>query len=146
MTLQNEKFEELLARQLAAELEPQRGRAVAAFKAQLAAEAAEREARVVAGGSKRMESWAQREVSRAGVWFWAGVPSLVAACLAVVLTLQLTSRPVAPGPGNELATSQPVNPPVEPRAVEGFGSGRMANDTTNWRILPQPENPYRLPQ
>jgi hypothetical protein len=88
MTMRNEKFEELLSEELARQLEPQRGRAGAAFRAQRAAER-------VAGGSKSKASWARREVTGRGMWLWMGVPSLLAACLAVVVTPQFVG-----GPGN----------------------------------------------
>jgi len=100
MTLQNEKFEELIAQQLARELEPQRGKAAAAFQAQVAAETAERaaeeRARHIAGGSKNRQSWARREVPARTLWLWMGVPSLIAACLAVVVTLPLATNQTAP--------------------------------------------------
>jgi hypothetical protein len=95
MTLQNEKFEELIAEQLSRQLEPQRGRAAAAVRAQIAAEqaeraAAERQARAIAGGSRDSQSWARKEVSRRSLFFWTGVPSLVAAALALAVTLHFT--------------------------------------------------------
>ena len=85
MTLQNEKFEELISDQLARQLEPQRGRAAQAFRAQIAAEAA---AAQIAGGSKDQQSWARRQVSRAGTFLWIGMPSAIAAALALAVTLQ----------------------------------------------------------
>jgi len=94
MTMRNEKFEELLSQHLMRELEPQRGKAAAAFQAQVAAEAQERaaaeRARRIAGGSKIQESWARREVPARALWWWMGVPSLIAACLALVVTLPYT--------------------------------------------------------
>jgi hypothetical protein len=138
MTLQNERFEELLSRQLAAELEPQRGRAMAAFKAQLAAEAvereaAERQARQIAGGSKKRESWARREVSGPAVWMWAGLPSLIAASLAVVLTLHFMERPTVIAPDNPIIVERGHdNPTYVPNSGSGgdgggFGGGEIVH-------------------
>jgi hypothetical protein len=157
MTLQNERFEELLSRQLAAELEPQRGRAAAAFQAQLTAEAAEREARRVAGGSKSQVSWARREVSKPAAWMWAGVPSLVAASLAIVLTLQLGRQPTFVG--SEVIVQTPANSFVNNSGgnqggVSGVGMGSLAGYSTERKQgelplplppVPQPY-PYRLPE
>ncbi len=159
MTLQNERFEELLSRHLAAELEPQRGRAAAAFRAQMAAEAAEREARQIAGGSRKRESWARREVSKPAVWLWTGVPSLIAAGLAVVLTLHLVNRPSEVGPDQMIVTRGNVSGFVEPSdgsvPVSGVGGGGALagyNDVTPKREEPplplppvRPTNPYPMP-
>jgi hypothetical protein len=125
MTLQNEKFEELIAQQLARELDPQRGKAAAAFQAQVAAEAAERaaeeQARCIAGGSKNRESWARREVSRRGLWFWMGVPSLIAACLAVVVTLPYAG-PITMPP-TDAGTMIVKDAPVAPGVLNEGGTG-----------------------
>jgi hypothetical protein len=160
MTLQNERFEELLARHLAAELEPQRGRAAAAFKAQLAAEAAEREARQIAGGSRKQVSWARREVSGRTVWLWTGVPSLVAACLAIVVTLSLVERPKVTRSGRDdegIASTQSGNSGSLVKD-SGVHSGDGINLVNRYEIKPkqddqplplppvQPANPYPLPQ
>jgi hypothetical protein len=95
MTLKAEKFEEVLSAELTRELEPQRGKALAAFRAELAAERAA-EARAVAGSIARVTgdgkgTWLRgnKQISRKEMWFWASVPSLLAACVAVVVTLQL---------------------------------------------------------
>lgn len=82
MTLQNEKFEELVSRQLSAELEPQRGKALAAFRAHIAAE-----------GTGPAPIPISRGRSGKSLALWAGVPSLLAACVAVVVTLQVTGKP-----------------------------------------------------
>jgi hypothetical protein len=114
MTMRNEKFEELLSEELARQLEPQRGKAAAAFQAQLAAEEAQRAAereRDVAGGSKNKQDWARREVAPRALWLWMGVPSLVAACLAVVVTLQFTR-----GARNDIK-SIIANPGTNPSAI-----------------------------
>ena len=164
MTLQNEKFEELLSRQLTAELEPQRGKAAAAFQAQLAAEKAEREAeraaRAVAGGSKKREAWARQEVSGRAMWFWAGVPSLVAAGLAIVVTLHLVNRPTVETP--VLIVQPQPEPVMYARGGSGGGGGGNPGDvhlvTTPYEIQRKPDeapltlppiqlaSPYRLPQ
>src|SRR6187399_2293660 len=81
MTLKAEKFEELLTRELSASLEPQRGKALAAFRAHLATEA---ERPAIAGSLKDEE--ARKNISRKEFWFWSCVPSLAAACLAVAVT------------------------------------------------------------
>ena len=133
MTLQNEKFEELITRQLTRELEPQRGRAAAAFQAQVAAEAAERvaaeRAERIVGGSKNQESWARREVSRRGLWLWMGVPSLIAACLAVVVTLPFAGTKTVPptDAGTMLVKDAPSVPEVLDEGVTGDKdySGRL---------------------
>ncbi len=93
MTLQNEKFEEMISRQLTAELEPQRGKALATFRAHLAAEAAAPAPIPIAQGR-----------SRRTLALWAGVPSLMAACIAVVVTLHFA----APG-GSVKNLPKPVN-------------------------------------
>ena len=117
MTMRNEKFEELLTRQLMRELEPQRGKAAAAFQAQVAAEAEEhaaeeREARRIAGGAKTQESWARREVPARALWWWMGVPSLIAACLAVAVTLPFAGPKTipTPAPGVEIVKDAPTVP------------------------------------
>jgi len=109
MTMRNEKFEELLSQQLTRELEPQRGKAAEAFQAQVAAE---REARRIAGGSKNRESWARREVPARALWWWMGVPSLIAACLAVAVTLPFAGPKTisTPVPGTEIVKDAPVTP------------------------------------
>jgi hypothetical protein len=171
MTLQNERFEELLSRQLAAELEPQRGRAEAAFKAQLAAEAAEREARQVAGGSKSQVSWARREVSKPAAWLWTGVPSLIAAGLAIVLTLHFMERPIVRGPDNMMIVEQGNDHPdyLSPSNGMGIGGGDLGGgrivEYKRYEVIPNQagvggarndvpmpwppvskQNPYQLPQ
>jgi hypothetical protein len=112
MTLKTEKFEEMLSVELTRELAPQRGKALAAFRAELAAEklAAEQAAAApaVAGTIKRAEEgkkgWlgGNKQVSRKEMWFWASVPSVAAACVAVMVTLQLAG-PRQGGTGTEVA-------------------------------------------
>lgn len=136
MTLQNEKFEELIHEQLARELDPQRGRAAAAFQAQLAADAAaEAAARraAIAGGSKNRRSWARREVAPRALWLWAGVPSLAAAALAVVVTLHFVNQPATPtpaNPGTEIADNRPhmLDGRSPSPNVRGDGGGALASE------------------
>jgi len=103
MTLQNEKFEEIVSRQLAAELEPQRGKALAAFRAQMTAEAAAPAAIPISRGGGR---------SKKMMALWAGAPSLLAACVAVVVTLHFVHRErnVSVTPEREVASTQAVQP------------------------------------
>jgi len=103
MTLKAEKFEELLTQELSSAIEPQRGKALAAFRAHLAEESQ----RPVIAGSLKDQS---REISRKEFWFWSCVPSLAAACLAVVVTLKMTH------------TSVPVAAPANPRTNAADGS------------------------
>jgi len=84
MTLQNEKFEELIADHVNAALEPQRGKALATFRAHIAAHGVEE-----APAPIPFSAGLRREVSRRAAWAWTGVPSLVAAGLAIVVMLQL---------------------------------------------------------
>ncbi len=129
MTLQNEKFEELLAQQLTRELEPQRGRAAAAFAAQVAAEAAQRaeeeRAARVAGGSRNKESWARREVSGRSLLVWTGAPALIAAALAVVVTLHFVGAGSRPAGQNTIDTRIVNN--VLPAPPMRGGADEMAN-------------------
>jgi hypothetical protein len=132
MTMRNEKFEELLSQELARQLEPQRGKAAAAFAAQVAAEAAEREAREVAGGSKSQQNWARGQVSKRAMWVWMGVPSLLAACLAVVVTLQFAGGPSGQGTnngsaGNGITGTNNGTSLAGARAIEGVGPGTVAS-------------------
>jgi hypothetical protein len=137
MTMRNEKFEELLSAELARQLEPQRGKAAAAFAAQIAAEAAERQAaeraaREVVGGSRNQANWARGEVGKRAMWMWMGLPSLIAACLAVVITLQFAGGPSNQMTNNDIAGtgSTPSNTGstfagMQPTA--GVGTGVMAS-------------------
>lgn len=80
-------LEALLTQQLKVALEPQRGKALAAFRAQVAREAPLPMVKGV--------------IPRRALWYWAGVPSLIAASLAVVVTLQAVNRPaVVPAGGD----------------------------------------------
>jgi hypothetical protein len=135
MTMQNEKFEELLSAELARQLEPQRGKAAAAFATQIAAEtaqreAAERAAREVAGGSKSQENWARGQVSKRALWVWMSVPSLLAACLAVVVTFQFVGGPSNPdlaGNGTGPTGTNTGSAITGMRATEGVGTGTVAS-------------------
>jgi hypothetical protein len=139
MTMRNEKFEELLSAELARQLEPQRGKAATAFVAHLAAEAAERQAaeraaEEVAGGSKSQVHWARGEVSKRAMWVWMSVPSLIAACLAVVVTLHFVGGTLDQGSTTNIVqngvTGNGGNSALfGPRAVEGVGTGSMASQT-----------------
>lgn len=73
----------LLTAHLVATLEPQRGRALAAFRLASAAP----DTSITQGNP--------RPISRRTLWLWAGVPSLLAACLALVVTLQFLAGPPA---------------------------------------------------
>jgi hypothetical protein len=84
MTLKAEKFEELLTTELTSSLDPQRGKAIAAFRTHLAMEA---ENPALAGSLKNQP----KEISRKEMWFWSSVPSIAAACLAVVVMLKLAN-------------------------------------------------------
>ena len=108
MTLQNEKFEELIADHLNATLDGQRGKALAAFRQHVADEV---------DGTRNvpatLRAWRKQEIPPRALWWWAGVPSAAAAGLAVVVMLQwgVLDRQrvgVQPQPGGVVASSVEV--------------------------------------
>jgi hypothetical protein len=120
MTLQNEKFEELVSRQLTAELEPQRGKALAAFRAHIAAE-----------GAGPAPIPISRGRSGKSLALWAGVPSLIAACVAVAVTLHVVKpdQPAAIDTGaKSLAATAPAIPASTPPNVLPPNSGTIVFD------------------
>ena len=147
MTLKAEKFEELLTQELTSSLEPQRGKALAAFRAHLATEA---ERPVVAGSLKNARTG--RDISRKEFWFWSCAPSLVAACLAVVVTLKVTHTTVPlVNHGNPGADAGPVVvlvPHVEQTdEITRRQEGQLVREETNRRTDWQENNAtYRLSQ
>jgi hypothetical protein len=118
MTLQNEKFEEMVSRQLTAELEPQRGKALAAFRAHMLAEQAARP-----GGPAPIPIAQGR--SRRTLALWAGVPSVLAACVAVAVTLHLVDggRNVPVNPDRGVASSQAAPGGTGSEVASAGGSG-----------------------
>ena len=144
MTLKVEKFEELLAGELQRALEPQRGKALAAFRAQCAEEAQ----RPIVAGTIRPG----RDISRGETWFWASVPSLAAACLAVVVTLKLLGAGAttgSPHPGtNAVAgnggTRVIISPLVEQSEQFREDGGTLAHETQYQWIDPNENSKYRL--
>ena len=83
MTLQNEKFEELIGDHLKASLDSQRGRAQSAFWKEISSVApSHRDGRIA-----RITSL-QKPVSPRALWWWTGIPSAAAAGLAVLVMLQ----------------------------------------------------------
>jgi hypothetical protein len=104
-----DKLDELLTNHLSVTLEPQRGRALAAFRAQLG-DAPQHTPQPI--------PISRGLVPRRALWYWAGVPSLVAAGLAVVVTLQTVNRPApVPGPAAQgTGDSTAVNIPAGPTA------------------------------
>jgi len=107
--------EHLISDQLVATLEPQRGKALAAFRQHVAAQkAGESEGSgpapipISRGARGTGRSFGRREIPRNALWYWAGVPSLVAAGLAVVVTLQLTApqKRVTPTDGSAMASGK----------------------------------------
>jgi hypothetical protein len=76
-----DNLETLLTQHLTATLEPQRGRAAVAFRRHLEVGSAGDDAPASLPLSRGV-------IPRRALWYWAGVPSLVAAGLAVVVTLQ----------------------------------------------------------
>jgi hypothetical protein len=132
---------------------------VAAFQAQLAAEKAEREAaeraaREIAGGSKKREAWARQEVSGRALWFWTGVPSAIAAGLAIVLTLHLVNRPMVETPILIVQTQSGAiggggaggGSSGGGIAVAGMGGGNDIHLVNQYEIRPKPdEQPLKLP-
>jgi hypothetical protein len=94
--MQNEKFEELISRQLTATLEPQRGKALAAFQSHLSAEAAAAEHAPIP-----LARGLAAPVSRRALFLWTAIPSLAAACLAVVIMLQLGGPKSIVAPGTD---------------------------------------------
>jgi hypothetical protein len=94
----------LVSASLKATLDPQRGRAAAAFRAHLAQTAAPpAPAPIPISAGRRTDV-----VPRRALWYWAGVPSLLAACLAVVVTLQFVNN--APPATSERAGPSAVRP------------------------------------
>ena len=110
-TPSDEKLEALLSSHLHATLDPQRGRALDAFRAHLAQEEAPASIPISRG-----------VVPKRALWYWAGVPSLVAASLAVVITLQMVKHP--------LATPHPQPMPDNP-LLAGFGGAPTPTPTGN---------------
>lgn len=108
MTVNAEKFEELLTAQLKATLDPERGKALAAFRGFVAAQEAGGNSGENSNGPVGLASGAQadrspyrpsfkksrfaRQISRREAWFWTAGPSLIAASLGIVLTLQALGR------------------------------------------------------
>ncbi len=118
MTVNAEKFEELLSAELKATLDPERGKTLAAFRGYVAAEEAN-QLRNNGGedGAGGREAYRpdfkkrRREISRPEAWFWTATPSLVAACLGVVLTLQVVGKThgIQTTAGNNIAGEIPKN-------------------------------------
>ncbi len=104
MTVNAEKFEELLSAELKASLDTQRGKSVAAFRGYVAGEGAADETLRADGRENGGEDGAGRrrensrlvlqsgrfgrQISRREAWFWTTGPSLLAACLGIAITLQ----------------------------------------------------------
>jgi hypothetical protein len=111
-----DKLDELLTNHLSVSLEPQRGRAAAAFRAKLAQLPQEAPAPIPIS---------RGVVPKRALWYWAGVPSLVAAGLAVVVTLQMVggprTAPVTPVGGGDPAVLTAGMGGV-PKAAGGTGS------------------------
>jgi hypothetical protein len=89
-----DNLENLLREHLSKTLDGERGRAAAAFRKHVEAE------------HGQAEPFNRLVIPRRALWYWAGVPSLMAACLAVVVTLQFMGgpkkidTPITPNPGN----------------------------------------------
>jgi hypothetical protein len=84
MTLQSpDNLDTLLSEHLSSTLDGQRGRALAAFRQQQAE----------SGRAAVMVRGEDRVIPRRALWYWAGVPSALAACLAVAVTLHFTGKP-----------------------------------------------------
>jgi hypothetical protein len=110
-----DKLEELLTNHLTVSLEPQRGRALAAFRAKVAEEEAPAPIPISRGR--------ENVVPKRALWYWAGVPSLVAAGLAVVVTLQVAKQP----PTTPIGPSDPK--PIQ-IATEGGGTETIPSPGT----------------
>ena len=126
MTLKAEKFEELLASELTSSLEPQRGKALAAFRAHMAQEGARP---AVAASVRPAEG---REISRMEMAFWSSVPSLIAACLAVVVTLKIlvpTTLPQTDGPAGMAGRTIILTPTAQQTETVIYSQGTVANDS-----------------
>jgi hypothetical protein len=83
-------LDDLLTQHLAVALNPQRGRAADAFREHLRHGAAGVKAPVAPAPIP----FPRNAVPRQALWLWAGVPSLIAACLALVVTMQFVgSKP-----------------------------------------------------
>ena len=100
----DEKLEALLTSHLHTTLDAQRGRALDAFRAHLAKEEPIPAPIPISRGV----------IPKRALWFWAGVPSLIAASLALVLTLEMVNRPQIAGPRNLVGSTKVAvsDPPI----------------------------------
>jgi hypothetical protein len=131
-----DKVEQLVSGHLQRTLESQRGRAVAAFREQMKAGG-------VAGEPLSFEEERRRSVR--ALRMWAGAASLMAACLAVVVTLQFVRHQ---GGGTETGNvnsgqsvaAQPVSVPMMDQVElsrELDGGTRLLQDQTPVRVVRQ---------
>ena len=132
-----EKVDVLVSAHLQRALDSQRGRAVAAFRERMKAEGAGR----AASGNVSFE-----EARRRSMWhlrMWAGAASGLAACLAVVVTIQFVRRPEGGVEANNghvgpsvavQAASVPVMDQVE-LSREVDGGTQMLADQTPVRVV-----------
>lgn len=135
-----DKIEQAVSAHLAKALDGQRGRAAAAFRAQVASEEV--------GGDAYSFARAAEARGMQSLKIWAGATSVLAACLAVVVTVQMVSRSgserVVPFPGAEMShgdpnvmnVSSPMMDQVElSRDVDGGTA--MLQDNTPVRVVRQ---------
>ena len=130
MTLKAEKFEELLSREMTAALDPQRGKALAAFRAHMAEEAQRPQ---IAGSLKQERA---KQISAREMWFWSSVPSVAAACLAVVVTLKVVGPVNQPTNTGAQMANVIVSPEVQQveRTTRQDG-GVLVNNNVPMRVV-----------
>ncbi len=116
-----DKLDDLLSDHLATTLDPQRGRAAAAFRAHLATRSPTTSA-----------SFWRREVSRKALWYWAGVPSALAACVALALTLHFVQ------PGNDVSSHPAGN------VAQDFSRFETARDENGGMAVLGDNTPVRV--
>jgi hypothetical protein len=90
-----DKLDQLLAKHFDSTLEPQRGRALAAFRRQTAAPQSAANPPAAPAPTPAGPARPIRMISRRTIWISAGISSLLAACLALVVTMQSVT-PSAP--------------------------------------------------
>ena len=129
-----DKVDALISAHLQKKLDPQRGRAVAAFR--------EKMRRADEGDAGTLSFEQARQQSLRMLRVWAGTASALAACLAMVVTIQYLREQnpglVAPGRGIPVqqASSVPVMDEVE-LSREVDGGTRILQDQTPVRVVRQ---------
>jgi hypothetical protein len=123
-----DKVEQLVSEHLQRTLESQRGRAVAAFRAQMKAGG-------VAPGVIGFDE--ARRASVRMLRIWAGAASALAACLAIVVTMQYVRQPEISGSGRPATVQQASAPMMDQVELsrEVDGGTRMLQDDTPVQVV-----------